>query len=166
MTLSLSTLQARPIEVEVFDNFGNSLAKVPLMTLSYTQWHNATLMVTPPAKSKRLELGKEKVDITHTSEYRQKLVEYNQEINLRRLVMALVGGGGFPELNKLDADEQVEAIRNLDVGIMNGLSQFLQGVALRTSADVFRPKPVPAAGDADLSQDEVVTGTVDGSTSD
>ena len=39
---------------------------------------------------------------------------------------------------------------------MGGLSQFLQGVALRTSADVFRPKPVPTTGNADLSQDEVV----------
>ena len=166
MTLSLATLQARPIEVEVFDNFGNSLAKVPLMTLSYTQWHNATLMVAPPAKFKRMELGQEKVDVSNTPEYRQKMIEYVEEINLRRLVMALVGGGGFTELDKLDVDAQVEAVRNLDVGIMNGLNKFLQGVALRTSADVFRPKSVSGTGDENLPEDEVDADSVDDSSAD
>lgn len=166
MTLSLATLKARPVQVEVFDNFGNSLATVPLKTLSYTEWHNAALMVAPPAKQKRVEIGEPMVDITHTNEYRQKLVDYQQEINLRRLTIALVGGGGFSDLNKLDPDDQVEAVRSLDVGIMNGLSKFLQGVALQTSADVFRPKPVSGKGDANLPKAEVVTEPMDEPTAD
>lgn len=166
MTLSLDTLRARITQVEIFDNYGNSLATVPMKTLSYTEWNNAALMVAPPRKTQRVEIGQPEQDITHTDEYRKKMSEYNEEIILRRITMSLVGGNGFPELANLDEDAQLAKIRELDAGIVYGLNKFLQGVALRTSADVFRPKPVSSSGDADLPQTEMDTGKVDQPASD
>ena len=166
MTLSLDLLKPRAVRVEIFDNYGHSIGVVPMKTLSYTEWNNAALMVSPPSKSKRLEIGEAPVDITHTPEYRQKIIAYNEEITLRRIALALAGGGAFPEMDSIGIDEQVNIIRGFDTGIINGLTQFLSGVALRTSADIFRPKSLSGNGNDHLPKAEEGLVVVDGPESD
>lgn len=159
MTLSLDILKPRSTRVEIFDNYGHSLAVLPVKTLSFTQWNNAALMVSVPKRTKRVEIGQPEVDISHTPEYREKVAQYNEEITLRRIAIALEDA--FPELQGLSLDDQVKTLRELDTGIINGLAKFLQGVALQTSADIFRAKPVSGNGHGDLSKTEVDIEPVD-----
>lgn len=154
--ISLAALKPQILDARI-TGYGEPLT-IPVLPLSYVQWQNAVIGLTPPsAQMKRLvvDVNKPPVDALDYNDYgyQSALTKYNNELALRRIATALAGGG-LAELQELELAEQVELIRDMDAGILNALYRLLEGMALKRQGAWFRPeqRELPLeAGDAGLS---------------
>lgn len=165
MTLSLQNLKPQIINIRIV-GAGLPVDEIPVLPLSYIQWQNATLGIKLPEAQNRkilVDVNKPPVEALDYSslEYQAKVTEYNNEVALRRIAIALAGGG-FAELQGLTLDEQVELIRDMDSGLLNAIYKVLDGMATKRIGSPFRRSESEASanGDADLSPSALVAGTV------
>jgi hypothetical protein len=167
VTISLASLKPQAVDVKVMGN-GEPLT-IPALPLSYIQWQNATIGLTPPKiRTKRIvpDISKAPVDVPDPDnpDYQRDDIEYKNAIKLRRIAMALAGAG-MPELQDKTLDEQVELIRDMDAGIMNALYIVLEGLATKRMGAWFRRSPgqtpdVPGASNGHLQANGLGVGAV------
>lgn len=152
---------------------------VSVKALSYIQWQNATIGITPPvAEKKRMVVTKSEPPVEaidyNDLEYIRKKMAYENELRLRRVAMALTGANAEVErtdgstlcFNDLSFEEQVEEVRQMDAGVLNAIYATLEGMATRRVGAYFRPNAeggtaASGNGAADLQTDALVTGRVE-----
>lgn len=149
MTLSLSDLTAKPVNVTVTTNYGRTL-EVTLALPSYHRYREILDSVPAPVAPTKINAERKSVPDTDSPTYRAALQERATEQNYRTIVDALVRGGMPIEGETLA--EQTETFRasEPDAGVCNALLTFLaEAVAgARQRADDAPFRPLPAAGDA------------------
>lgn len=144
------------------DPFVDDKLIVPMCVPSWIEWNELGLEEpTPePEMVREIKDGKPVWVKESGPAYEEKMVLANNRRAARRLTFALMKAGNFPELKNSSIEAQMDAVQGLDAGVfqalvrtLNTLVNFTQGSA--TSAERFRQVAVPAAGDADLSEDEM-----------
>lgn len=152
MTFSLSALQPKIVDIQI-EAYGEKHL-IPIMPLTYTEWHNVTLSVPRPNdddfKEDTLVGGKIQSTINRQSaEYIKAYNDYVAELQMRRLALALTRGG-VTELQGKPIEEQVAELKGMDAGITKALITWLEREANHKQAARFQP--VSGNSDADMSE--------------
>lgn len=152
MTFSLASLKPKIVDVKINLEYGEPLV-IPIVPLTYTEYHNASLGLTAPEapKEPRLINGK-KEDVVNTqdADYQRAWSEYIDVLQFRRLAIAL-SKAGAEDLQGKTLDEQVEILQAMDRGVMRALIRFLEGEANHKLATRFQS--VSEDGSADMQGD-------------
>lgn len=156
--ISLAAIMPQILDAKII-GYGEPIT-IPFLPLSYIQWQNAAIGLTAPQAKQRnfvVDAGKPVVAALdyNDKEYRIALINYDNALKLRRIAIALAGGG-MEELQGQSLDEQVALIEGMDMGILNALYDLLEGMARKRSAAWFRRDQSPKNGHADLPSNEVV----------
>ena len=142
MGFSLDSLKPKIVNIEI-PAYGETHV-IPVMPLSYTQYQNAIIGVDRPDPSdytvRKLNSAGKMEDVLDAGnpEYLQELNTYTETIQMRRLAIALAGGG-VEELQDKTLDEQVAIVREMDAGITGALIRWLEGEARHKLASRFQP---------------------------
>ena len=155
MGFSLSALKPQVLNVRIQGEGQEEDIVFPIRPLTYTEWNNVLVGVdfpAPPAPLRKLVDGKlQDVPDLNNPAYQKAVAESNAKIQFRRLAIALEGSG-VEELKGLSLDEQVEQLRDIDIGIVNALYAFLERMAHRKRAARFQPESVSENDYADLRE--------------
>jgi len=138
MSFSLKQLKPQVIDVKI-EGDGEPIT-IPIRPLTYTEWLNVGIGIDVPKPPvvRRTKDGKmSDVEDVNDSDYQRQFVEYHNQLNLRRLAIAL-DGGGAEELKGKSLDEQVDALRDIDTGIVNALVDLISRMARTRTATRFR----------------------------
>ncbi len=146
--ISLAALKPQEIEVKIMGLTENGEAVViPMMTLSYLQWQEATVGLTPPVIPMRRTVpdsSKPPVDVPNPDDpkYQRDKIEYDNAVKCRRVAKGLEGAG-MTDLQGKTLDEQIKEVQLIDAGVLNVLYSTLEGLALRRTGAWFQRKPEP-----------------------
>lgn len=157
---NLSRFRNRVVTVVVKapDGFEES---VRLRTLSYYEWQDMALNVPFPNrddytdKSVKLVNGaKAESKDFREAEYREALDEYIRAANMRRLGLALAGGGDCQELAAMSDEQREDELLTWDRGVVNALWRALDDLMNKASGESQKSNFRPLSGNRleDLSE--------------
>jgi hypothetical protein len=143
MVFSLDSLKPKITDVEI-EAYGDKIV-IPIMPLTYTEYHSASIGIVPPDTNdyKKRELVKatgkiEDVLDRNDPDYLVAMNEYVKKVQMRRLAIALERGG-VKEFEGVEFEEQIELVRGMDAGITSALIKFLEREANHKIAMRFQP---------------------------